>query len=185
MDDKSANLNKKEVYLALTDPETFATVLHAILIKTYGEEINEVDPVELFLRLGEDFGAEPCEEVENKIQAILTATTTDVFYNEPDAFTAICETLANGEPGMEQLESLTLAEVVWGVYEVELNHPGAQMSQQVHKLVQQAIEAEAEEAGDYEYMFQHLHEQREALKHQLEKLGFKDVHLPPIQPPKQ
>ena len=180
-----ASLNKKEVFLALTDPDTFATVLHAILIKTYGDEINDIDPVEIFLRLGEDYGAEPCEEVENKIQAILLATTTDVFYNDPDAFTAVCETLANGDPGMEQLEQLTLAEVIWGVYEVELNHPGAEMSKQVHKLVQQTVEAEAEEAGDYQYIFNYLHEQRDALKHQLEKVGFKDVQLPPVQPPKQ
>ena len=183
MDDIIHNLNKKEVYLALTDPETLGTVLHAIILKTYGEEVNEIDPVELFLRLEEDFGAQPCIEAENRIQAILLATTTDSFYQVPDAFTSICDTLVNGDPGMEQLEPLTLAEVIWGVYEVELNHPGAEMSKQVHALVQEVTNEEAEEAGDYAYIFQFLQEQRDKLKHQLEKVGFKDIHLPPVTPP--
>ena len=177
------HLDKKEVYLALTDSETLATVLHGILIATYGQEIYEVDPMEIFLRLEEDYGAQPAEEVENRIHAILLATTTDVFYTDPDAFTAICDTLTNGDPELEGMEALTVAEVVWGVYEVELNHPGAKMSAQVHALVQRTIESEAEEAGDYQYVFQFLQEQRERLKHQMEKVGFKDFELPPVQPP--
>jgi len=180
METAPVKLDKKEVFLALTDPLTLATTLHSILIVTYGPDIYEVDATELFLRLEEDFGAQPSEEVENRIQAIILAVSTDSFYNDPDAFTAICESLCNGDPGLEGLEALTLAEVVWGVYEVELNHEGATMSPQVHKLVQQAIDSEAEEAGDYQYMMNFLHEQRERLEHQLRKVGFKEFHLPAI-----
>jgi hypothetical protein len=182
------HLKPKEVYLALTDPNTFATVLHTILLSAYGEEIYQTDPVELYMRLEDDFGAKPVEEVENRIQAILMATSTELFYEDPHAFNAICESLCNGDPGIDLLEPLTLPEVLWSVYEVELNHGPGEMGVSVQRLVQEAMDSEADdpESGSEDtlaYLHSYLEQQRSELHHQLVAIGAKPDALPPIQAP--
>jgi hypothetical protein len=186
---KPQALNPKGVFLALTDPNTFATVIHIVLISRYGEEIYNEDPIELFLRLEEDFGSKPCEEVENKINAILLATSTDLFYEDPHAFTTICQTLTTGDPGIDMLDPLTLPEVMWGVYEVELNHGSGKMSKHVEKVIQQVVEEESNEVDHeamlnedpYDYLMHFLEDQREVLQRQMEAVGLTGTDLPPVQ----
>lgn len=188
MSHNATHLNPKEIYLALTDPNTFATVIHSVLLAAYGHDIYEVDPVELFLRLEEDFGTKPIEEVENRINAILTATATDLFFEDPEAFQTISETLTTGDPGLELLEPLTLPEAIWGAYEVELNHGPGQFSNSVSKVLdrvmaQESVDAEVAGAEDpFADLHAYLEHQREALGDQLSKIGFKGIRLPPISP---
>ena len=185
-------LDPKQVYLALADPETMATTLHVILLSSYGEEIYETDPVDLYLRLEEDFGVRPTEEVESRINAILMATSTDLFYQDPHAFMAICETLTNGDPGIDIMEPLTLPEIMWADWEVELNRPPGHMSKAVERLIHKAMETEAGDhdtedlfdSDNYGYLMLYLEARREELKNQLEKLGATTADLPPIQGPK-
>jgi hypothetical protein len=182
------HLNSKAVYLALTDPNTFATVVHTILLSAYGPDIYETDPIDLYMRLEEDFGAKPIEEVENRIQAVMMATSTDLFFQDPHAFSAIVESLANGDPGIDVLEPLTLPEILWAIYEVELNHGPGKMEPHVEKLIQQAMDEEGEdmegsETNPLDYLQNYLEEQRSALRHQLEAIGAKAPALPPIHAP--
>jgi len=116
----------------LADTETTATVLHMIILAAYGDEvygsiehdIEQAEPVELWLRLKEDFSVNIPESNENKVNALMLALSTEAFYDDPLAFISICNALYSGDLGdlvNGALEDLTMSEMLWGIYEVELN----------------------------------------------------------------
>lgn len=119
----SAKFPVDAVAKALNDSATFATILHLVFLTTYGEEVYELDPLELYARIQSDYGAIMPEELENKWNAIHLAVTTDGFYSDPEAFTAICNSLYEGEAiSMDGLDNdLSLPEILWAVYETGLN----------------------------------------------------------------
>ncbi len=116
----------------LRESSTLATPLLLICLSAYGDEvfgdhekgIEPMDPVELFVRLEEDFRAELPEAVENRINAIYFALSTDAFYEDPLAFMSVAASLADGDIGDMpdgMMEELTLPEALWAIYEVGLN----------------------------------------------------------------
>lgn len=182
---KKKDINKKAVADALVNPETFATVLHAVLLTFYGEDIYELPSTELYMRLKEDFGAKPCEEAENKIQAILLATDTDDFYEDPTVFRHVTLTLLGGDPSFESFSQLSVPEVFWAVYEVtELNHGEAELSETIKDMIGREIAGEAEECIDDEtkpnYVIRAMVEFRNDLSRQLKACGFTGFTLPHV-----
>jgi hypothetical protein len=102
----------------LTDPETCGSVLLVIALTKYKEKAFEVDPMTLILDLEDDFSIKLPEDNENKLKAILLATETSIFQQDVEAFRSICITLWNGDPQLDFVEPLTLAEAIWGMFEV-------------------------------------------------------------------
>lgn len=180
---------KKAVFRLLTDDGTFATVLQTVALAMYGPDIYEVDAMEVILRLEEDFNATVTQENENKLKAILLATATNAFYEDPEAFRGTCETLSNGDPGIEVMDSLTVPEVMWGMYEVELNHGPGDLSPSVEAIVERVTGMEAEDLdetlGDdaYAYVWSYLQEQHRMLSNQLQALGVSPQNIPPVTDP--
>ena len=179
-------LDEKAVYRALSDDGTFATCLHIICLANYGADIYAWDTLELLRRLEEDFNVRVTDDNENKLNAILMATSTDIFYEDPEAFRGICETLTNGDPGVGMLDTLTLPEAVFGLYEVEVNHGPNVLSPRVQAVLDQAMRTEATDsesagadAGDYALAY--LEDRRQDLIRQLQELGIPTAGLPPIQ----
>lgn len=178
-------LRKKAVFSAITDDGTFATVLHIIALHTYGPEIYDLELLEIRQRLSEDFHADLSEQNESKLNAVLLATSTDAFYNDPEAFQAICNTLVDGDPGLDVLSDLTIPEIMWGMYEVNLNHGEDQFGPRVEAVINQVIEGESNEPENEEedpmaYIDSAMEEAREKLRHQLEEIGIDTPDLPPV-----
>jgi hypothetical protein len=99
-------LDKKECGLAISDPDTPATVLHAILVAAYGLEYlygtdgtDGADPLDIWLALRSDFKADISEEGENRINAMLLAVGTEAFFESPQAFVGIVKGLVSGDIG--------------------------------------------------------------------------------------
>ena len=144
----------------LADPETSATVLHAVLLAFYKEElygdpaldVPPMDPVELWLRVREDFHVNTHENNENKINALQLAIATDAFYEDSLAFISICLALYDGDVGdmvAGMMEEPTVAEILWGIYEVELNRDDNQaFSSRIMAVIDEAIASEAEEQNE-------------------------------------
>lgn len=180
-------LDPKVVYRLLADDGTFATCLQIICLAAYGPEIYQVDPLELILRLEEDFSVHVADGNENKLKAILLATQTDIFYENPEAFRGTCETLTNGDPGLEVVEILTIAEACWGLYEVELNHGAQELSPRCQAVLDRTIASEGldPEESDTQDAFGHvwpyLQERWGDLAGQLQELGVDMADLPPIE----
>lgn len=117
-------LNADVVYRLLQDPDAFATTLLTICLVQYQDDTFKVDPLVLFSWLEEDFGSAICESGQNKLNAIITALTTDYFYNDLTVFKAICESLTSGDPGIISTDidadDASIPEILWGIYEVSL-----------------------------------------------------------------
>ena len=139
-----SQLNKKAVYRALADEDTFATVLHGICLTTYGEDVYKMDSVDLYAQLESDYGVWPAEDNENKIQAILSAVSQPYFYQDVTMFQTVCRTLFGGDPGLTDLgvDDTTLLEILWGRYEVEVNAEDIPMSDAVMEYIEQSIDEE-------------------------------------------
>lgn len=108
----------------LASDETFAFTLMTILLAEYDQEVFDENPVVLFNRIEEDFRITLPEEAENRINAAITAMTTDLFYTQFSAFKAITLALNEGDLGDlvegEDTEDLNAAEILWAITEVGL-----------------------------------------------------------------
>ena len=186
---KPLKLDPKVVYRLISDDGTFATVLHIICMVAYGEEIYQVDPLELLIRLEEDFGVRVTDDNENKLKAILIGTSTDIFYEEPEGFRSICETLTNGDPGIEVMDTLTISEVAWALYEIELSHGPGEFRPEVLRIIEQVISSEAIDPEDgtdvdpYEYIWAYIKEVHQTLTGQLIELGIPPSDIPSPETP--
>lgn len=179
------SLNKKEVYKALSDDETYATVLHAICLLTYGEEMYTLDSLELYARLQDDFGVAPTEENESKLMSMIIAVSTPYFYHDLEVFKTISTVLTSGDTGLTDLEieEPSLLEIFWALYEVGLNAEELDFSKKISKYLAREVAEEAEETGMEaqdvkEDTNEILYERARDLTEQLALIGFPDV--PPM-----
>lgn len=146
----------------LGNPDTPATVLHVILLKKYGmeflygdEDEPPVDPILLWNTLEEDFRITIPVEVENKLNAVMLACSTDAFFTDEEAFAAICVAIAEGDLGdivNGNLDQPTVAEMLIGIREVDLNDGDREVtfSPNVRKYILSVLEAEGIDADGEE-----------------------------------
>ena len=80
------SLDKKAVFILLQDGDTFGFTLLTICLICYGEDTFKLDPLVLYQYLKEDFGTELNDDNENKLNALITALTTNFFFKDLDVF---------------------------------------------------------------------------------------------------
>lgn len=176
----------------LGDPDTCATVLHLILLAAYGDElygdpaadIPPMESVEYWIRVKEDFHVTVPESNENKINALVLALSTDAFYDDPLAFISICSALHSGDLGDlvdGVMEDLTIPEMLWGIYEVELNRGSStDFVPAIDKVIEETINEEAEDTEDKDpedvisYYERFVQEMRDDMLIQMKTLGVSD-----------
>lgn len=149
-------LNRDKVVDVLQNPDAFATTLHTIVLKQYGadliygnpeQDIDPLDPLVLFSYLEEDFGINISEEHENKLNAIMLATSTTAFYENPIAFSSICLAITTGDLGdivNGTFDDPSLPEMIQGIMEVQLNHSeDTQFSDPVEEYIRNILDDES------------------------------------------
>lgn len=142
------------------DSDTPATVLHVILLKKYGIEFlygdgdsEPVDPIILWNTVEEDFRISIPVEVENKVNAIMLAVSTDMFFKDPQAFASVCLAVAQGDLGdmvNGDFDNPSVAEMLMAIREVDINdgdkeiafHPNVKM------YIQGIMESESVDSTD-------------------------------------
>lgn len=182
----------------LADTETTATVLHMIILAAYGDEvygsleygIEPADPVELWLRIKEDFSVNVPESNENKVNALMLALSTEAFYDDPLAFISISNALYSGDLGdlvNGALEDLTMPEMLWGIYEVELNRGDSEgFAIPIDRLIDEIIKNEAEDNEELEetevvpYYEKFVAEMRDDMLVQMRMLGVDEMVIKKI-----
>jgi hypothetical protein len=171
------------VFNLLSDDGAVATALHVIALRAYGPEIYEIDPLELYTRLEEDFQTRLTVDNESKLQAIMLATSTEMFFEDSEAFRGISNTLTDGDPGLNGLDDVTLAEAAWAMYEVELNHGPGEMSPKIAEQLGNIMADEADDNPDnpFAHVDQFLQERWNLLRDQLTRLEVPEADIPPIQ----
>ena len=120
----------------LRHEHTMATVLHAIVLKEFGEDIYKWDPITLDKEIQDTFEVEFPKLNADKLQAIITSLTTDRFFRDWQAFTAICEVLNGDNTVLDLADPLTAPEMAWGVIEQRLNDDSNQpFTEEVRRYV--------------------------------------------------
>lgn len=174
------DLKERDIYRAFQSKETLGTVLHAIALAMYPEDLYDIDPVELYYRFQNDIGTMLTIEGESRLQAIMTAVATDVFSHDVVAFGGICKALTRGDPGLTEMgmEDPTLVDVMWGMYEVFLNREEAlDIGPKVQSYVDN-IEASESDEAPVKYFQYAVIDMSNTLKRQLKSLGFTNIQLP-------
>lgn len=141
----------------LRDPSASATAKHAIVLAAYPKElygseeddIPPLDPIEIWMNIEEDFRVTIPEQTENKINALMAALSTDAFYERVEPFAAICSALYVGDMDDiidQSFHELTLPEMLWGIFEVEINREGVtDFSPGIEQFILRQVHEEAEE----------------------------------------
>ena len=147
-----SQINPKAVVKLLSDDATFGTIAHIIASMKYGDAVYDMDILELFAELEDDFRVQLSDQVQQKLQAIMLATSTDSFFEDPESFRAIANTLVEGDPGFLVFDNLTIPEILWSIYEVRLNHPGTEFSPAVKRLIDSEVQDEGLDLEDIDDM---------------------------------
>jgi len=185
-------LDRRTAADILADTETSATVLHMIVLAAYGDALygnpdtgeEPMDPVDLWLSIEEDFRVSVPESNENKLNALMLAISTNAFYEDPLAFISICNALYSGDLGDlvdGAMEDITVPEMLWGIYEVELNRGDhADFVPSVDAVINETIAEEAEEKEELEesevvpHYESFVKEMRDDMLAQLRNLGISE-----------
>lgn len=175
-------LDRKEIFKALRNSETYATVLHAITLATFEEEFYSWDSLEIYARLEEEYSASLHEDNENKLMAMITAVSTPFFYRDLEVFNAVATSLTSGDPGLADVgfDTSTILDIFWAVYEVGLNVEEIDFSESIKNFINENIEDEAVETDTdqkevTDKYTKAVKEMSVELHSQLNKVGFNEV----------
>lgn len=179
-------VDPKAAHRLLSDDATFATTALVIALKSFGAEALQQDVLELILDLEEEFKVELSEKVSERLQAIQLATTTDAFYEDVTAFRAIANTLLDGDPGFDAFDDVSIIEILWAIYEVEMHHEKIDFTRPVAHIIQVEIENDGEEVTELDeamgssYHQNIMRELRVDLVAQLGQIGVPEGDVPEV-----
>lgn len=114
---------KSEAAKLLASDDTYAFVLMTILLPVFGDDLFTEDSSILFADIEDYFDCHLSEESENRINAAITAMTTDLFFTNINMFNAITLAFAEGDIGDIPegiLETPDVGDMLWAVQEVSL-----------------------------------------------------------------
>lgn len=125
----ASELKKTEIARWWADRETLGTSLLALVIDEYGTDSLGWDPETFRLQIQSDFGVELSRINMDKLMGMITAMTTNMFYQSVPAFTQIANALNNSGADFDHLEPPTAAESAWAITEITLSDPPKQRDQ--------------------------------------------------------
>lgn len=105
----------------ISHPGCLATTLHSIFYRTFGEEIYGWSSETLDLEAEDQFGVRMPPENLDKLDALISSLQSEVFYQDWSAFTGVCQVLCGSDDPFSLSDPLMVAEMAWGVLEVQLN----------------------------------------------------------------
>ena len=114
---------KSEAAKLLASDDAYAFVLMTILLPVFGDDLFTEDSAVLFADIEDYFDCHLSEESENRINAAITAMTTDLFFTNINMFNAITLAFAEGDIGDIPdgvLETPDVGDMLWAVQEVSL-----------------------------------------------------------------
>jgi len=122
-------LNREYVFDLVESGKGTATVIHVLAIiaaARAGESLYDPDTLgtEISEMFKDAYSAAPGPRAMNKLQAMITAVTTDAFENDPEGFVSISNSLSGGAPGMDFFSVLTYPDALSAVAEVKINRGG-------------------------------------------------------------
>jgi hypothetical protein len=187
-------IDKKAATNLLMSSETSGIALFIICLKTVGSDelftvdedtgyTDTMDPVELFADLQDAFNVSIPVENENRINAILTAISTDLYFSDSIAFTSISISVNSGDLGELVngiMEAPTIEEILTTKMEIELIVEDVDFSPSVQKIITEAVKdlAEDDDPATPEYTLNEVVEEHRAkIYSELNSLGIDEKVL--------
>lgn len=182
-------IEQELAYKLLSSAGTFSTTLHYILLVTFREEVYEMLPAEIFNELEERYSVKLPQEVEDRINALLTLMLTNGYWNDPQVCRAVTLAFAEGNPGFEAFqEDPTIPEVIWAAYEASLNREPVPYGPRVRAWLDgleqghgwEVVGEDPEDEPEEVEVAAWLASQDDALTAQLTQLGVPPSARPPL-----
>lgn len=114
---------KSEAAKILASDDAYAFVIMTILLPVFGDDLFTEDTAILYADIEDYFDCHLSEETENRMNAAITAMTTDLFFTNVNMFNAISLAFAEGDIGdipNGVLEIPDVGDMLWAVQEVSL-----------------------------------------------------------------
>jgi len=158
------NLNRKRIASKLADPDTSGLVLLTIVLFEFGDavfgsdDVDQMDSAEMWADLHEIYNTWVIEENENRLNAMITGLTGGSFWQDVEVFSAVCETLIDGDLGDDvgfMFDNLSAVEIMWGMLEMSVALDGEEpptLSMDVAELIDRVFTAEQEDQAENELM---------------------------------
>lgn len=107
----------------LQNPESVGSAILIILMDRFGTGMFEWEPDTLRMEIQSNFDVIPPQENMDKIWALITVITTNLFYVSMEAFIHICNALGNEGVDFQNYDPATVDEMCWGITEASLVYP--------------------------------------------------------------
>jgi hypothetical protein len=182
-----SKLDKAGVHKLLTDSSTHGFTLLTVLLFQYDEELFAMDSLDLYARIHDDFGVQLNQVHENRIQAMLTALTTDGYTHDPATYESIVKALTEGDPDLQGASGdIGIDEMLWSEYQIQLAmgldspddidyHPAVQA---FRTLTEQ--QDKVQNPDEFDNLAEELQELQTQLYSQLHEAGFSFPQLPDL-----
>jgi hypothetical protein len=141
---------KDQIAAILTNEDTLATTLLLLCIDQLGgTDFFEWEPATFDMEVQTRFGTQMPDVNRDKLWALVTALTTNLFYVSLETFIPTCNTLNGSEADFDDYDPITSEEAAWGIVEVSLvdppdedQAPGDRFSHEIKRYIALTLQAE-------------------------------------------
>ena len=164
--------------------EIFGTTIFLLLSHHHRGKVLEIfreEPLEFVLDLQERYHVQLHEDSINRLNAVLHAVYSPAFTHSSEGFLAVANSLAEGDPGLDDPDPVSLAEMYWAVWEVTQIAGDLDYAPNVQALIEELMDGEAEVDTPVEQLalYGYLLDQWTDYEAQLSKgLGLEDRFIP-------
>jgi hypothetical protein len=160
----------------LESKDSTVTAIALVIQLLIGPAAWEMEPIEVMLQLEAESSYTLSSETVQRIEAFYALAETPAFFDDPNAFVGICNTLASGSPvdDIEEgltVDSVSVPEMLWAIYEVSLHYDDMpSFSPAVMRMIQEVTASEAEDPDNPGYADRLFMERLELLRRELTML---------------
>lgn len=116
-------LRKDQLAEIVSDESTMGTTLLLACVDTFGLSFFEWEPETFDLDCKSAFGVELPQVNKDKVWALVTALTTNLFYISLETFMPICNALNDSQADFRAYDPVDSDEAAWALVEVLINDP--------------------------------------------------------------
>lgn len=142
----------------LSSGQTLATPIHAILLDKYGEAIYGWEPLTVAMEVKDDFETDMNPTVMDRWCAMQIVMGSNAFFTRIEAFFAVCNSFASGEPFFDEFNPVTLEEMAWTIAEVGMNRDMLPFSYTIRRYIKMMLEKDGYSEGKYPPIFREVFE---------------------------
>jgi hypothetical protein len=116
-------LERERVASLWENPDTFGTSLMALALDEWGTDIMDWEPQTLRTEIKAVYNADIPRTNMDKLMALITILSTDLFYISVEAFSHVANALNGAPANFSVMDPVSPEEAAWAITEAVLNDP--------------------------------------------------------------